>query len=260
MSANEGEVRFRLLGPLEVVKDGADYAPTAPKVMQLLAMLLMRPGKTVHTELILEELWSDDPPRSVRSTLQTYVYQLRRCIEQNKLAPDGEALLLTRRSGYVFRIDPPQTDVYEFHQLHARGRRAMDEHRYADAAADFDAALALWSGPALATIHCGPVLTAYAVDLQEQRRNTQHLRIEAQIEDGQHRAAIGELRSLVTANPLDEGLHAQLMRVLTLSGRRSDAMATYRELRARLTEELGVEPSGELQALHHDLLCAGEPR
>src|SRR5207248_2712035 len=134
VSANEGEVRFRLLGPLEVVKDGADYAPTAPKVMQLLAMLLMRPGKTVHTELILEELWSDDPPRSVRSTLQTYVYQLRRCIEQNKLAPDGEALLLTRRSGYVFRIDPPQTDVYEFHQLHARGRRAMDEHRYADAA------------------------------------------------------------------------------------------------------------------------------
>ena len=59
---------------------------------------------------------------------------------------------------------------------------------------------------------------------------------------------------------IDEGLHAQLMRVLTLSGRRSDAMATYRELRARLTEELGVEPSGELQALHHDLLCAGEPR
>ncbi|MEJ3748489.1 AfsR/SARP family transcriptional regulator [Actinomycetes bacterium KLBMP 9797] len=254
------EVRFRLLGPLEVVKGGKDYAPTAHKVMQLLAMLVMHPRKLVHTDLMFEELWADGPPRQARSTLQTYVYQLRRCIEQNGLAPDGEALLLTRPTGYVFQIDPMQTDVHEFQQLYGRGRAAMDAHRYGEAAAVFGTALSLWSGPPMASINCGPVLSAYAVALEEQRRNTQHLRNEAQIASGQHRDAISELRALVTANPLDEGLHAQLMRVLTLSGRRSDAMTAYRTLRARLSAELGIEPSGELQSLHHEALCAGEPR
>ena len=253
------DVRFRLLGPLEVLKEGRDYAPTAQKVMQLLAMLVIRPGKIVHTDLILEELWADEPPRRVRSTLQTYVYQLRRCIEQNGLGPDGEALLVTRPSGYVFRIEPMQTDVYEFEHLYGLGRGAMEAGRFGEAADLLEAAVSLWSGPPLASINCGPVLTAYAVGLAERRRNTQHLLIEARIACGEHREAIGELRSLVATNPLDEGLHAQLMRVLALSGRRSDAMSTYRELRARLSSELGIEPSDELQTLHHEVLCAGEP-
>lgn len=253
------EVRFRVLGPLEVVKEGRDHAPTAQKVMQLLAMLVMRPGKVVHTDLILEELWAGEPPRRVRSTLQTYVYQLRRCIEHNGLAPNGEALLVTRPSGYVFRIHPMQVDVYEFEHLCTLARQTMDAGHYGEAVDLLQAALSLWSGPPLVSISCGPVLSAYAVGLQERRRHAQHLLIEAQIAGGQHREVIGELRSLVTANPLDEGLHAQLMRVLTMSGRRSDAMTTYRELRTRLSSELGIEPSDELQVLHHEVLCAGEP-
>lgn len=252
------DVLFTLLGPLEVLKNGVNHAPTAPKILQLLAMLLMQPGKVVHVDSIIQELWAEDPPRSVRTTMQTYVYQLRKCIERNGLAAHSEALLVTRPPGYVFTIDPGQLDVTEFQSLCRQGRDAMAVHHYDDAAQSFRSALGLWTGPALANVQCGALLTAYAVDLQEQRRAAHHLRIQAEIEAGNHRELIGELKFLVSTNPLDEGLHGQLMRVLARSGRRSDAMAIYRQLRARLGTELGVEPCTELQALHHGLLSAGD--
>jgi SARP family transcriptional regulator, regulator of embCAB operon len=256
--ASDNEVTFTLLGPLEVVKNGNNYAPSAPKILQLLAMLLMRPGKVVQVDSIIRELWADDPPRSVRTTMQTYVYQLRKCIEKNGLAPDGDELLVTRSPGYLFKINPAQIDVTTFQRLCRQGRESMAAERYEDAATSFRSALSLWTGSPLANVNCGSLLSAYAVDLQEQKRTAHHLRIQAEIEGGKHRELIGELRFLVSTNPLDEGLHGQLMRVLGRSGRRSDAMAIYRQVRARLHAELGVEPCDELQLLHHGLLSAGE--
>lgn len=252
-------LHFTLLGPLEMVRDGIDYAPTTPKLLQVLAMLVMSPGKIVHIDTIMQELWADQPPRSVRTTMHTYVYQLRRCIDENDLAPFGETMLATKPPGYVFRIDPSQVDVFTFHALQKQGRELRERGRHAEAAQAFRSALDLWSGPPLANVHYGPVLSAYAVDLVEQRRSTLHLRIESDIAAGLRHELIGELRSLVTANPLDEALHGQLIRVLGRSGRRSDGLATYHRLRARLNDELGVDPCDELQVLHHDLLSEGEP-
>ncbi len=251
--------RFTLLGPLEVVRDGIDYAPTTPKLLQVLAMLVMSPGKIVHIDTIVQELWANDPPRSVRTTMHTYVYQLRRCIDENELAPYGETMLATKPPGYVFRIDPSQVDVFTFQTLQKQGRELRAQGMHVEAAQAFRAALDLWAGPPLSNVHCGPVLSAFAVELVEQRRSTLHLRIESDISAGLRHELIGELRSLVTANPLDEALHGQLIRVLGRSGRRSDALATYRQLRTRLNHELGVEPCDELQVLHHQLLSEGEP-
>jgi DNA-binding SARP family transcriptional activator len=253
-------VRFRVLGPLEMLKDGIDRAPTTPKILQLLAVLVTRPGKLVHVDSIVRELWPDDPPRSVRKTMHTYIHHLRRCIERNELAADTEDMLVTKPPGYLFRIDPAQVDVSGFQRLHRYGQEQLRRREYGEAARSFRAALELWAGPPLANVPCGPVLTAYSVELLEQRRSALHLRIEAEISSGMHYDLVGELRSLAAGNPLDEGLHGQLMRVLGRSGRRSDAMASYRQLRARLNEELGVEPCDELQLLHRELLCEGEPR
>jgi DNA-binding SARP family transcriptional activator len=125
-----------------------------------------------------------------------------------------------------------------------------------EAAHTVRAAEALWSGNPMANVQCGPVLAAYAIDLQEQRRGALHLRLQAELETGMHRDAIGELRRLVADNPFDEGLHGLLMRALSACGRRSDALATYRTLRATLAEELGVEPCDELQRMHCDVLSA----
>lgn len=252
-------VTFTLLGPLEIRKDRQDYAPTAPKILQLLAMLLLRAGEVVHIDSIIRELWAGEPPRSVRTTMQTYVYQLRKCITTNNLAADADKLLITKPPGYVFRIEPRQVDVFQFQQLCEQGKDLFGQADYRRASQSFRAALDLWAGQPLANVHCGQILTAAAVELQEQQRNALHLRIQADMAAGLHRELIGELRSLVTTNPLDEGLHGLLMRALSASGRRSDALATYRTLRGVLNEELGVEPCEELQLLHRELLSAGEP-
>lgn len=250
--------RFRVLGPLEVLKDGVDHAPTTPKILQLLAVLLTRPNKITHLDTIVSELWDDDPPRSVRKTIHTYVHHLRRTIQAGRLADDPEHLLVTRAPGYLLRVAPEHVDVSTFQRHHNAGRDLIRDHRYAEAAREFHRALSLWNGTPLDNVHCGPVLSTYVVDLVEQQRDAQHLWIEAKIHSGEHRGLIGELRTLTTNNPLDETLHAQLIRALARSGRRSDAMAAYRMLRSRLNDELGVEPADEIQVLHHQLLTEGE--
>ena len=251
-------VRFTLLGPLEVRHNGIDHAPTAPKVLQLLAMLVSNPGQVVHIDSIIRELWANDPPRSVRKTMHIYVHHLRRSLEEIGLAEDIDSVLVTKKPGYLLRIDRDQVDLTAFRILREQGRVQLHQQRYADAADSLREALALWSGPPLANVRCGPVLSAYVVELLEARRSTQQLRIEADINVGLDTELIGELRALVEANPLDEVLTSQLIRVLGRSGRRSDAMASYRRLRAQLNDELGVEPCDELQQLHHDLLSAGD--
>lgn len=251
---------FKVLGPLEVVRDGVDQAPTPPKLLQLLALLAIRPGKLVHIDAIIYELWASEPPRSARKTMHTYVHHLRRWIKQTGLAADPEAMLVTKVPGYLLRIDPEQLDAVLFERLYWTGRDFLRRAEFTEAAECFRAALELWAGPPLANVPCGALLSAYGVELTERRRDAQRLRIEAKIGGGCDRELIGELRSLVAANPLDEGLHAQLMRVLGRSGRRYDAMASYHQLRARLNQELGVEPRDELQVLHRELLTDGEPR
>lgn len=251
---------FTLLGRLQIVKDGIDHAPSAPKVLQLLGLLLMRPGSVVHNDTIVDELWGDNPPRSVRSTMQTYVYHLRRCVERNGLADDTEALLSTCPPGYVLNVADTQIDVCTFRERCQQGRALLGVGRHREAAQMFRTALDLWSGPPLSNVACGVVLSRYAVELQEQYRNAQHLRVEAEIATGSHRELVGELRSSAAEAALDESIHGQLMRVLAGSGRRVEAMTTFRDLRHRLVDELGVEPCADLQALYVDLLAgSSEP-
>ncbi len=250
----DSKVTFTLLGPLQILKDGVDHAPTAPKVLQLMTMLVLNPSRVVPVDSIVHELWGERPPRSVRTTMQTYVYQLRRCIEQHRLADDAEHMLTTRAPGYVLRISPEQVDVERFRRWCREGRAELAAGRATEAARSLGRAVELWSGPPLANVACGPVLSAHAVELQEQLRDARHLRVEAAITCGSHRELVGELRAQAAGEPLDEDLHGQLIRVLARSGRRSEAMSTYRDLRRRLVGQLGIEPSGALQSLHLDLL------
>src|SRR5215469_8429839 len=126
-------VTFTLLGPLEVHRHGHNHAPSAPKVLQLLALLLMRPAKVVQVDSIVRELWGDTLPRSVRTTMLTYVYQLRKGFERSGLAADGGTLVVTRSPGYLLRVDPAQLDVTRFQTLCARGQESMAAHRHHDA-------------------------------------------------------------------------------------------------------------------------------
>lgn len=252
-----GDVRFAVLGRLEVVADGRDVAPTAPRALQLLALLLLRPRRVVPTDVIVTELWGENPPKRARPAVQTQVYQLRQCIERLGIAGDAERVLATRAPGYVMEIDPARTDLAEFTDGYAAGRAALDEGRVQQAAELLREAENLWSGPPLANVGCGAVLVPVRVDLLEQRRAARATRIEAEIDCGRHRELVAELTALTLAHPLDEDLHAQLIRVLHRCGRRSDAMAVYRRLRDVLDLELGVAPGDEVTDAYSDLIALG---
>ncbi|MEO3930631.1 AfsR/SARP family transcriptional regulator [Micromonosporaceae bacterium B7E4] len=253
---DDSMVRFRALGPLEIVHGGRECTPSAPKVLQVLALLVLRANQIVHMDTLIEQLWGEHPPRSALTTIQTYIYQLRRFLERNAFVGNGEEIVVTRVPGYILRVDPRQIDLQRFEQLAAIGRDQFRQGQYAEAARHLRAALALWTGSPLANVHLGGQLAGYVANLQEQRRAVLHLRIQSDIELGLHRELIGELRSLVVLHPLDEWLHGQLIRVLDRSGRRSDALMVYHGLRHTLDAELGIPPSAEIQEIHQRLLRA----
>jgi SARP family transcriptional regulator, regulator of embCAB operon len=254
--SSDGHLQFKVLGSLEILKNGRERTPSAPKVLQVMALLVLRANQTVDTDCLIQELWGECPPRSAMTTVQTYIYHLRRYFEREGLARNGEDLVVTRPPGYTLRVRLEQVDLQQFQQLSGQGREFLEKGRHVEAASRFREALALWSGRPLANVNLGPRLAAYVVDLQEQRMAALQLRIQAEMELGLHRNLIGELRSLVTQHPLDEWLHGQLIRVLGRSGRRSDALQVYHSLRTTLGEELGLEPSREIQNLHHEILAS----
>jgi DNA-binding SARP family transcriptional activator len=81
-------VQIDVLGTLDVRENGVSIAPTAPKPRQVLALLALHADRVVPVAALVDELWSGRPPRSVRTTLQTYVLQLRELITLALRSPD----------------------------------------------------------------------------------------------------------------------------------------------------------------------------
>ena len=79
--------------------------------------------------------------------------------------------------------------------------------------------------------------------------------VDADLAAGRHAQLIGELDALVAEHPLRERLHGQRMLALYRSGRQSEALEAYRQARAALVEQIGVEPGAELRQLHEQILA-----
>lgn len=248
---------FKVLGGLQIINGDRVCTPTAPKVRQVIALLLLSGNQVVNLDHLIEELWDERPPRSAVTTTQTYIYQVRKLIAEERLEEPGRELLVTKASGYVLQVAPEQVDANVFRRLVREGRQHMDGGRPEDASATLREALDLWQGVALADVTCGRVLEPYAVLLEEQRLRALELRIQADLELGLHRELVGELKALVATHPLNEWFHGQLITALGRVGRRSEALAAYQRLRTVLDDELGLEPTPELQRLQLEVLNAG---
>jgi len=250
-------LHFQVLGPLEVFDGGTVVTPTPPKVSRVLALLLLRANQVVSTDAIIDELWGEEPPPSAVGTAQTYIYQLRKCLDPR--IGTGEEWLVTKPPGYLMRISPSQLDATTFEALSRQGRQMLERGQPEQASQLLRRALELWQGPSLANLRRGGLLQAHAIHLEEERMRTLELRIQADVELGRYRQLIGEIRSLVAVNPLNEWLHGQLMMALSRTGRRGEALQAYQDLRLLLDNQLGLAPQPELQRLHRELLGHGEP-
>ncbi|MEV6609742.1 BTAD domain-containing putative transcriptional regulator [Kutzneria sp. NPDC051319] len=239
-------MRFRLLGPVELVRDGGEpVAVRAGKHRIVLATLLLHTGRTVGAQELIDNLWDEDPPDGARTTLRAYVMRLRQAIG----VPD---LITTVTDGY--RVDVPADDVDA-----GRFDRLLAEARNAEPVRVIElltAALELWRGPALADVPSPRLREHEAVALDERRLLAAELRLDAQLTLGRHHELITELRALTTANPLRERFWAQLMLALYRSDRQAEALTIYHHVRRLLADELGVEPSTELRDLHQAILTS----
>jgi len=208
-------------------------------------------------DALIEELWGASPPKSAVTTVQTYIYHLRQIFERENLNGERGDLLCTRLPGYVLRAADEQVDARIFQQLTAQGQALLEDGRARQASEVLHRALDMWTGGALANIQPGAVLQPYVAHLEERRISALELRIQADMELGRHRNMISELKSLVAAFPLNEWFHAKLIESLSRSGRRGEALQAYQMVRAMLNDELGVDPSPELQRLQHHVLSLG---
>lgn len=251
-------VRYKLLGAFEVV-GSRNCTPMAPKLRSVLALLLLQANRVVHLDTLIDELWGPDPPKSAVTTVQTYIYHLRKSFVAEQLDPPGRRLIATKQPGYLFHTEPEQVDAEVFERLVRQGRDSMEEGCPRPAAAFLGQALDMWTGPALADVPQGDLLHAHAVHLEERRINALELRIQVDISLGRQHQLIPELSSLVCAHPLNEWFHGQLIAALNHAGRRSEALLAYQTLRSLLSEELGVDPSAALQLLQRQVLAPGKP-
>ncbi|MET9773481.1 AfsR/SARP family transcriptional regulator [Streptomyces sp. NPDC006367] len=254
-------MRIRVLGSFEAELNGSSVLPTAGKPRQILALLVLHSEQVLPVSALMEEIWMAEPPRSALTTLQTYILQIRRCIDA-ALGPGSPVgakdLLLTRHGGYLLRVDPGSVDLHEYERLRAQGRQAMEEGDDALAARSFRAALGLWRGPALSDVRCGPLLSVETMHMEESRLGLLEQCIDAELRLGRHAELLAELSTLTAHHPLHEGLHALSMVAYYRAGRPSSALDVYRRLRTNLIGELGIEPSPRLRRLHQAVL-GGDP-
>jgi DNA-binding SARP family transcriptional activator len=248
-------IRYKILGGLEMVHGGRSLAPSPPKVRRVLALLLVRANTTVHPDSIISELWGTSPPRSAVTTVQTYIYHLRKMFMAEGIDPTGDDLLATELPGYVLRMEPDALDSDVFERLADEGGRLLKTGHPDRAAGLLGEALDMWSGPALANVSLGRSLEAHVVRLEERRVHALQMRIQADLELGKNREVTAELRSHVSTYPLDEVFHGQLIQALARSGRRGDALDAYQDARLTLQEQLGLDPSPDLQQLQREILA-----
>jgi DNA-binding SARP family transcriptional activator/DNA-binding beta-propeller fold protein YncE len=253
MAGSAATLEFRLLGPLEVWREGRPLRLSGERQRALLALLLLHANEVVPRERLIEELFGGESSTSANA-LQVGVSRLRGQLANGRSSNGQGGVVVTRPPGYVLRIDPEQLDVTRFERLLTHGRRALAEGDAVSAAASLREALALWRGPPLADLALLDFAQAEIRRLEELRLGAVMERIEADLALGRAAEVIPELEGLVHANPLQERLRGQLMLGLYRSGRQADALEVYRQTREMLRDELGLEPSKALQELERSIL------
>jgi YVTN family beta-propeller protein len=251
MSGGGGAVLdYRILGPLEVSADGRVIEVGGAKPRALLVILLLRANESVPRDVLVHELWGEQPPASAQHSLEVYVSRLRKSLN----GAADRSVLVTRPGAYCLQVAEGELDARRFERLVEKGRAALAGNAPDQAAASLRAALELWRGQVLADLANGLGPRVEAVRLEELRLSAIEDRIEADLALGRHADVVGELEALVAVHPLRERLHSQLMTALYQGGRQAEALEAYQAARRTLIEELGLEPGPELRKLEGRIL------
>ncbi len=250
----DARLEVGILGDLVVRRAGEPVA-LGPRLQRaLLALLAVDVGRVLPVDRLIELLWGHEPPPAATASLQAYISQLRRLLEPDRPARAPANVLRTREPGYVLELEDEAVDAERFRRLASVGRDALASGALSEALEDFGAALALWRGDPLAEFAAEPWAIPVFTRLVEEHETVLEDRVDAWLAQGRHAEVIGDLESMVAAEPFRERRWAQLMLALYRSGRQADALRAYSRCRHRLTDELGIEPGSELRRLEQAVL------
>jgi len=242
-----GVLEFRILGPLAVVSENGPIRLGGPKQRATLAILLLSANRVVSVERLADDLYAGAAP-------VTAVTQVQRQISELRKALGDAAAIETRAPGYIVRVDPEQLDLSRFERRAAAGARALARGHAEAGGGLLREALSLWRGEPLADLAYERFAQSAVRRLDEIRLAALERRLEADLALGRHAEIAAELAELVAAHPLRERFSAQLMLALYRSGRQAEALAVYRQTRATLAGEFGIEPTPALRDLERAIL------
>lgn len=257
-AANSSDLDIRVLGALALHVHGAPVTPSARKLRQLLALLLLNANQVVSVSYLINGLWDASPPANALGTLHTYVLQLRRGIA-SALPPGGvsaKEILVTRGDAYLFLVGDGALDLHRYRRDVRDGESALRAGEYPRAMALLRGALELWDGEPLSDVRLTPILEGEVRRLRQSRLHVLELRFDLELQLGRHRESLDELAMLCERYRCHENFYQQYMVALHRSGRRFEALNVYQRLRAQLVSELGLDPSAHLQQLHRAILGA----
>lgn len=242
-------MQIRVLGPVTAIDGHRELGFPAAKERLLLATLVSADGRAVSTDRLIDVLWPDDPPRSARKTLQTYVLHLRRSLESL-----GTKLRHVA-GGYALELGPGDLDERAWARLAAEGRLASLRGDHAEASAQLARALSLWRGDPYEDVpHLGPV-AAEVVRLRELRLAVTEDLFDARLQLGDHAHLVAELEAQVAHHPHREGLWALLVRAHGAAGHRTEALRVFQRARSMLADTVGLEPGPQLRAAEAEVLA-----
>ncbi len=240
-------LKVDLLGPVQAGSDSGPVEIGGVRLRMLLARLALEGGRPVGVDGLVDGLWGEQPPADAANALQALVSRLRKSLR-------GHAVVESVAGGYRLDVQEAHVDVHRFEQLAGAGRRALAAQRSGEAARALREALALWRGSALADVLDAPFAGPVATRLDDLRAAAVEDGFEAEIREGRSADVLADLEAAGAQRPLSERIAGLRMRALASAGRQSDALSVYEELRARLGDELGVDPCADVKEVHLALL------
>jgi pentatricopeptide repeat protein len=248
-------MEFRLLGRPGVYHRGRYVGVGAPKPQAVFAALLINANEFVATPSLVRSVWRD-PPAAADSNLRVYLTSLRRLLMN---LDEGAARLETVRSvGYRLTVLPGELDLDQFEYIVGKGDAALRTHNASAAADYYEQGLELWRGRLLDGVECGPALQKRVRALDERRLCVAERWAQLHINMGVPDKVLARLWALTGEHPLRERLWTCLMLALCRSGRPSEALTAYADIRSALSEQLGADPGPELQRLYQRILHGDE--
>lgn len=242
---------IEILGPLTAWLDGSTLPLGSARQRAVLGLLALHSQAGLHRDAIIDALWGPRPPASALTQVHGYISRLRKLLGPRDHGRPG--LITTTGSRYWLRADGAWLDLAAFSQQAGQADRAAAQRRPEAACDLYEQALAMWRGEALADIdllHRHPAVTELA-----SRRSDVVLRYaDVAVRTAAPHRALPWLRDLCARDGFNEAAHAQLMIILAKAGQRAAALETFRVLRRRLVDELGVSPCRQLDDAHAQVL------